>query len=65
MLYSTDSKKLSKREGSREDAWISLRKGTKINGQRREGTGKKGAGEGNGAIQDQVWKRTGEMTTSP
>jgi hypothetical protein len=40
MLQSTDLKKLSNKEGSREDACISLRRGNKINnrGGWREGT---------------------------
>jgi hypothetical protein len=40
MLHSTDPKKLNKKEGWNEDAWISLRRGNKIviGGRWREGT---------------------------
>ena len=37
MLYSTDPKKLNKKEGPREDTWISLRTGTKSHKRQMEG----------------------------
>jgi hypothetical protein len=42
MLLSKDPRKLNKKEGPSEDAWISLRRGNKIviRGRWREGTGR-------------------------
>jgi hypothetical protein len=48
MLYSTDLKKLNKKEGPSKHAWVSHRKGNKIviEGRWREGTGwERGLGE--------------------
>jgi hypothetical protein len=64
MLYSTDPKKLNKKEGPSKDAWISHRRGNKIviRCRGREGSGwEREFGEGNGGIQDWVWERTGEI----
>ena len=67
MLYSTDPKKLSKKEGQSEDARISLRRGNKIVIRDRSGMELRGKkmGRERGRVQEQVWGRTGEMARWP
>ena len=62
MLHSTNPKKLNKKEGPSEGAWISFRRVNKIviRGRCGRNEGGREDGEAMRGFQDQVWGRTGD-----